>query len=55
MVEGVPGDYLANYAAIRDTLSGHGDNPAPAEEALAVMELIEVAQRSAAEGRELSL
>ena len=55
VVEGVPGDYLAYYAAIRDTLSGHGANPAPPEEALAVMELIDLAQRSAAEGRELSL
>jgi len=55
VVEGVPGDYLAYYAAIRDALSGHGANPAPPEEALAVMELIDLAQRSAAEGRELSL
>lgn len=54
-VEGVPGDYLAYYAAIRDALSGHGDNPAPPEEALLVMQLIELAARSAAEGRELSL
>ena len=53
--EGVPGDYLAYYAAIRDALSGHGANPAPPEEALAVMELIDLAARSAAEGRELSL
>jgi predicted dehydrogenase len=55
VVEGVPGDYLAYYAAIRDALSGHGANPAPPEEALAVMELIDLAARSAAEGRELSL
>ncbi|MGR4866231.1 oxidoreductase [Caulobacter sp. LARHSG274] len=55
VVEGLPGDYLAYYAAIRDALSGHGDNPVPPEEALAVMDLIDLAQRSAAEGRELSL
>jgi len=54
-VEGVPGDYLAYYAAIRDALSGHGPNPVPPKEALAVMALIDLAQRSAAEGRELSL
>ena len=55
VIESVPGDYLAYYAAIRDALSGHGANPAPPEEALAVMELIDLAARSAAEGRELSL
>jgi predicted dehydrogenase len=55
VVEGAPGDYLAYYAALRDALSGHGDNPAPPEEALAVMALIDLAQRSAAEGRELLL
>jgi predicted dehydrogenase len=54
-VAGVPGDYLAYYAAIRDALSGHGPNPVPPDEALAVMALIDLAQRSAAEGRELSL
>lgn len=54
-VEGVPGDYLAYYAAIRDALSGHGPNPVPPDEALAVMALIDLAQRSAAEGRELLL
>lgn len=54
-VEGVPGDYLAYYAAIRDALSGHGPNPVPPDEALAVMTLIDLAQRSAAEGRELAL
>jgi predicted dehydrogenase len=55
VVEGVPGDYPAYYADIRDALSGHGPNPVPPEEALAVMELIDLAARSAAEGREISL
>ena len=55
VIAGAPGDYLAYYAAIRDALSGHGANPAPPEEALAVMELIDLAARSAAEGRELGL
>jgi predicted dehydrogenase len=55
VVDSVPGDYLAYYAAIRDALSGHGDNPASPDQALAVMELIALAQRSAAEGREIQL
>lgn len=55
VVEGVPGDYPAYYAGIRDALSGHGPNPVPPEEALAVMELIDLAARSAAEGREIRL
>jgi predicted dehydrogenase len=55
LVEGVAGDYPAYYAGIRDALSGHGPNPVPPEEALAVMELIDLAARSAAEGREISL
>jgi predicted dehydrogenase len=55
VVAGAPGDYLAYYAGVRDALLGHGDNPAPPEEALAVMELIDLAARSAAEGRELRL
>ena len=55
VVESLPGDYLAYYAAIRDALSGHGANPVPPGEALAVMELIDLAQRSAAEGREIQL
>ncbi|EJL25999.1 putative dehydrogenase [Caulobacter sp. AP07] len=55
VVAGAPGDYLAYYAGVRDALLGHGENPAPPQEALAVMELIDLAARSAAEGRELSL
>ncbi|WP_426030566.1 oxidoreductase [Caulobacter sp. DWP3-1-3b2] len=54
-VSGEPGNYPAYYTAIRDALLGVGPNPAPPEEGLAVMELIDLAQRSAAEGRELSL
>lgn len=55
VIAGAPGDYLAYYAGVRDALLGHGRNPAPPEEALAVMTLIDLAARSAAEGRELSL
>lgn len=55
VIIGAPGDYPAYYAAIRDALLGHGPNPVPPEEALAVMELIDLAARSAAEGRELAV
>jgi predicted dehydrogenase len=55
VIEGVPGDYPAYYAGIRDALSGHGPNPVPPEEALAVMELMALAAQSAAEGREIVL
>ncbi|MBO9547460.1 Gfo/Idh/MocA family oxidoreductase, partial [Caulobacter sp.] len=54
-IPGAPGDYLAYYAALRDALSGHGPNPVPAREALAVMELLALAQRSAEERREIAL
>ncbi len=49
----LPGDYPAFYAAVRDAILGHGANPVPPEEAIAVMELIELARRSADERREL--
>ncbi|CAI0746458.1 oxidoreductase [Serratia ficaria] len=43
----VPGNYPAYYAAIRDAITGAGDNPVPAAEAIAVMELIELGIESA--------
>ncbi len=36
-----PGNYPAYYAAIRDALNGHGENPVPASQAIQIMELIE--------------
>jgi predicted dehydrogenase len=55
LVPGVAGNYLAYYAGVRDALNGAGDNPAPADQALAVMTLLDLAAKSAAEGRELLL
>lgn len=49
----LPGDYPAYYAAVRDAIGGHGPNPVPAAEALAVMGLLELARQSAAEGRRI--
>ncbi|MFO1334647.1 MAG: oxidoreductase [Piscinibacter sp.] len=43
----------AFYAALRDALRGEGANPVPPEQAIAVMALIELGQRSAREGRTL--
>ena len=37
----LPGDYLAYYAGVRDALRGEADNPVPADDALAVMQLLE--------------
>jgi len=42
-----PGNYPAYYAAIRDALNGAGDNPVTVEEAVQVMELIELGLQSA--------
>nr|WP_113867244.1 oxidoreductase [Brenneria salicis]NMN91669.1 putative dehydrogenase [Brenneria salicis ATCC 15712 = DSM 30166]RBP61414.1 putative dehydrogenase [Brenneria salicis ATCC 15712 = DSM 30166]RLM30362.1 oxidoreductase [Brenneria salicis ATCC 15712 = DSM 30166] len=38
----IPGDYPAYYAAIRDALTGKGDNPVSVHQAIQVMELIEL-------------
>lgn len=44
----------AFYAAVHAALRGNGPNPVPPEEAVAVMALIELGQRSAREGRTLA-
>lgn len=51
----IPGDYTRYYAGIRDAVQGGAANPVPAEEALRVMELIELGQRSASEGRRMAV
>ncbi len=50
-----PGNYPAYYAAIRDALNGVGENPVNAEEAIQVMELIELGLQSAEKRQTLSL
>ncbi len=49
------GAYPAYYAAVRDALLGRGDNPVPAEQALAVQALLDAGRRSAAERREIAM
>jgi len=49
-----PGDYCAYYSQIRDCLNGQGPNPVPPSQALETMELLTIAARSAAEGREIA-
>ncbi|WP_147197479.1 oxidoreductase [Pantoea sp. CCBC3-3-1] len=50
-----PGNYPAYYAGIRDAISGEGRNPVTAEEAIQVMELIELGLQSAEKRQTLSL
>ncbi len=44
----------AFYAAVRDAIRGQAPNPVPPHEAIAVMALLELGQRSAHEGRTLA-
>ncbi|AMM22964.1 oxidoreductase [Variovorax sp. PAMC 28711] len=48
------GDYTAYYAAVRDAIHGVGPNPVTPEEAVALMELLDLGARSAREGRALA-
>lgn len=50
-----PGNYPAYYAAVRDAISGRGSNPVTAQEAIQVMELIELGLQSAEKRQTLSL
>jgi len=51
----IPGNYPAYYAAIRDAVNGVGENPVKAEEAIQVMELIELGLQSAEKRQTMSL
>ncbi|MDM0116165.1 oxidoreductase [Variovorax sp. J22R133] len=48
------GNYADYYAAIRDAIRGTGPNPVPPEQAVELMELLDLGARSAAEGRALA-
>ncbi|SFM98909.1 scyllo-inositol 2-dehydrogenase (NADP+) [Izhakiella capsodis] len=50
----IPGNYPAYYAAIRDAIKGDGANPVSAEEAIQVMELIELGLQSVEKRQTLS-
>ena len=52
---GVPGDYRAYYAGVRDALLGRGSNPVPPREALEVMAVIDAGRESARTGRAIAL
>ena len=49
-----PGNYVEYYAAVRDAILGMGPNPVPPEQAVALMELLDLGARSAREGRALT-
>jgi len=49
------GAYPAYYAALRDAVRGAGPNPVPAEQAIAVQELLDVGVHAARERREIAL
>lgn len=49
------GNYPAYYAAIRDALLGQGENPVPAQQAIQVMELIELGLLSHQERRTVAV
>ena len=54
-VESVPGNYGAYYAAIRDAIRLGTPNPVPPEQALRIMQLIELGVASAQEGCALNV
>ena len=45
------GNYVDYYAAVRDAILGQGSNPVPPEQAVALMELLDLGRQSAREGR----
>jgi len=57
-VEAVPnlrGDYTRFYAAVRDAILGRGAAPVTADEAVDLMELLDLGRRSVREGRALAV
>lgn len=53
-VPNLRGNYLGYYEALRDAILKIGANPVPAEEALQVMRVLELAVRSSEQGREMT-
>ncbi|MNR50974.1 putative oxidoreductase YdgJ [compost metagenome] len=49
------GNYVAYYAAVRDAILGKGLNPVPPEQAVALMELLDIGRQSATEGRAIRI
>lgn len=49
--DNLPGDYRQCYAAFRDALAGTGTAPVSSSDAVQLMRLVDLAQRSAADGR----
>ena len=54
-VQPLPADYRVYYAGIRDAITAGAPNPVSPQEALRVMEVIDAAQRSAEQRREIAL
>lgn len=50
-----PGNYVDYYAAVRDAILGQGRNPVPPEQAVALMELLDIGRQSADEGRAIRM
>ncbi|SCK57169.1 Predicted dehydrogenase [Variovorax sp. HW608] len=48
------GNYVAYYTALRDAILGQGPNPVLPEQAVELMELLDLGRQSAAEGRALA-
>lgn len=48
------GNYVSYYAAVRDAIVGKGPNPVMPEQAVELMELLDLGRQSAAEGRALA-
>jgi len=49
-----PGNYVRYYEAVRDAILGKGPNPVTPEQAVELMELLDLGRQSAAEGRALA-
>ncbi len=47
----LPGNYVSYYAAVRDAIEGEGSNPVPPDQAVELMDLLDRARQSAAEGK----